>query len=498
MSNKNNPMEVTRILRTDAVSIHHYVYHPQTCYPRHIHYAEEQVIYCLSGSCIHTIDGAEHHLSAGEWVYIPPGAWHESRYPDPQLPERELVVSHMVNLIHPSAHDNRQTTDLQLSPQDFATAVAYCVRHHYEELIVPFAIFDEYGKPLYQADRFSDYADCCRECRSMYTGQPCLSENWDYLCDRTVRADMKCFDCPFGVNIYHKNIMFRDRVVGAVRAQRIPFGMQGSGREEPSIDAPVNTEIAFERIISQIADNLENYCYFDATRKTMLSNQQSIASFSDAQQKLLGQIQQSQDTILRLKINNHFLFNAFNSMAALALDAGNERLYGAILALADILRSNSKSPDMLISLRDELQTVRNYILIQKLRYGDRVSYTESFSDSGFMDIRIPPNTLQTIVENAFTHGFQRDIDNLEVEISILERNGLVTIKVFNTGKELSPADINRIRSGVSNNNGHGLSMVYAALERHFPRFIFDIGVREGRTVVTISVPYCDEKEGVME
>ncbi len=481
MNTYPNTVDIHSIISSKELDVYFVDNYPGTRYPRHIHYAQEQFVYCVSGESVHIIEGKEYRMKTGDWVYIPPKAWHESYNLEGGEVGRDLVVSHVVDVIKPVDFSDLPTGEIYFDSRDFAYAVSYCSSQHYEELSVPFAILDEFARPLYESSLFSKDDDRCMDCQQHYLDQPCLSENIDFL--HTNPVDMQSFRCPYDIEIYHQNIRLHDRVIGAVRAQHTPLEAGGSDPSDTSKDMR-----AFEKLIYQIASNLENYCYYEATRKALLTRQRSLKKGNDRQNQLLGELQKSKDTILRFRMSNHFIFNAFNSMAALAIEDGNTQLYDAIIALADIMRSHSKKLDTVVSLREELHVVDSYVYMQRLRYGDRISFRRRVEKESLYDIEIPANSLLTIVENAFTHGFIKNVASLDVRITVKQSKGFIHLNVSNSGSQMSESELNRIRNGLPNNNGHGLSMVYDALKQEYGNINFDIGVRNGRTVVSISLP----------
>ena len=113
----------------------------------------------------------------------------------------------------------------------------------------------------------------------------------------------------------------------------------------------------------------------------------------------------SQLEALQLQLNPHFLFNALNTIRAL-IPASSLQAREAVTKLAETLRVTlSSGEEMTISLRREIDVVRDYLSMEMLRFGDHLQVIENIDADAF-DAEIPPLLLLTIVENAIKHGVQ--------------------------------------------------------------------------------------------
>ena len=118
---------------------------------------------------------------------------------------------------------------------------------------------------------------------------------------------------------------------------------------------------------------------------------------------------------IKSHINPHFIFNALNSIRAL-VDENPERARTAITQLSNMLRSSMQAESQeLAPLSRELEIVKAYLALEKIRFEDRLNIEYNI-DSATRTLPIPPMMLQTLVENALKHG-----------ISKLKEGGLVTV-----------------------------------------------------------------------
>ncbi len=185
---------------------------------------------------------------------------------------------------------------------------------------------------------------------------------------------------------------------------------------------------------------------------------------------------------LRAQLQPHFLFNTLNSISVLIEDnprGANQML----LHLSDILRvmmHRTGTPE--VSLREELELIRNYLEIEQVRFRDRLTVRFE-SDPEALEARVPSLLLQPLVENAVRHGIaQRSTPGL-IEITSERNNGSVRITVRDNG--------GGIRTGSSTINGVGLRNTRARLKllyRDKHQFLLQ-NVDGGGLEALIEIPY---------
>ena len=118
---------------------------------------------------------------------------------------------------------------------------------------------------------------------------------------------------------------------------------------------------------------------------------------------------------LQLQLNPHFLFNALNSIRALIPATAPEAREG-VTRLAGVLRSTlTGKPGKTVPLVKELEVVRDYLAIEKLRFGEHLRVVETL-DPALDQVSIPPLMFLTLVENAIKHGVQHHEETATVQI----------------------------------------------------------------------------------
>lgn len=148
--------------------------------------------------------------------------------------------------------------------------------------------------------------------------------------------------------------------------------------------------------------------------------------------KLQASIKEAQLGLLKSQINPHFMFNALNNIRALILE-DQEKARGMITHLSDLLRySLSYTKVEKVSLKSEIEIVKNYFELVSIQYEDKLKY-EIILDYDTTDIKIPPMLIQLLVENAIKHGVANLPQGGDVKLRIKRHHNKLHINVSNAG-----------------------------------------------------------------
>jgi two-component system, LytTR family, sensor histidine kinase AlgZ len=133
---------------------------------------------------------------------------------------------------------------------------------------------------------------------------------------------------------------------------------------------------------------------------------------------------------LKSQINPHFLFNCLNSISALTTsDPGRAR--EMCVRLSEFLRSTLGLGERdSISWREEVELARNYLEVERVRFGARLGVQMNLEE-GCGECRVPPLVLQPLVENAIKHGVATLVDGGVILLESRLRNGVLELSVEN-------------------------------------------------------------------
>lgn len=135
---------------------------------------------------------------------------------------------------------------------------------------------------------------------------------------------------------------------------------------------------------------------------------------------------------LQSQINPHFLFNTLNIISQLAYIEGAEKTSDLTVTTSNLIRYNLRKLDQPVTLKDEVEHIKEYFMIQKARFQDRVTYEYDIEES-VLDQIIPSLTLQPILENAFVHGIEEKEQGGRITISIKEVDSIIQIQLSDNG-----------------------------------------------------------------
>ena len=206
--------------------------------------------------------------------------------------------------------------------------------------------------------------------------------------------------------------------------------------------------------------------------------------------------------ILQSQINPHFLYNTLNSIKWMATIQNAGGIADMTTALARLLKNVSKGTASMISLREELDLIKDYFLIQQYRYGGSVTIEYQIESDELYDCQIHRFSLQPIIENALFHGIEptgaagRII--VSAEATDVAGKKALMIRVTDNGIGMSEEMIHKVlREDADSHNKTeffrhvGISNVNKRIQYDFgPEYGITITSREGEfTTMTIRLPY---------
>ncbi|HZR66403.1 MAG TPA: histidine kinase [Terriglobales bacterium] len=188
-----------------------------------------------------------------------------------------------------------------------------------------------------------------------------------------------------------------------------------------------------------------------------LDSKERLAREQTETARLSAALSSAQLNALRLQIEPHFLFNTLNAIAGLIREGQGEAATNMLAGLSDFLRrvvEDTKSQE--IPLSEEMEFLHRYLEIQKTRFAERLLITVQVPDE-LLESQVPSFILQPMVENAIRHGIAKRVQGGELRISASRLNGMMTLRIYNDGPPLAPAQQN-------GQSGIGIANVRSRLE----------------------------------
>ena len=201
-------------------------------------------------------------------------------------------------------------------------------------------------------------------------------------------------------------------------------------------------------------------------------------------------------TALRSQMNPHFIFNALNSIQDLILKEDTEASYDYIVMFAQLVRNtlNYSNQDF-ISIEKELEFLKVYLQLEKLRFGEIFNYSILFDEKEY--IEVPSLMIQPFIENALVHGLMHKAGKKELHIAFHFKNNMMQCTITDNGIGRLKAEEIRKRQGK-----HHESFAIQAIEKRLKIFKKQYSEHIGYTIedlyekevatgtkVTLTMPY---------
>lgn len=196
--------------------------------------------------------------------------------------------------------------------------------------------------------------------------------------------------------------------------------------------------------------------------------------------------------VLQSQIKPHFLYNSFDAISCLALEGRNDEVYKIIKALGNFYRTSLSNGKEVVTVEEELQTVKSYITIQQIRY-DNIFTINMDLDDKVNEYKILKLVIQPLVENSIYHGIKAGRRNGTIFISTSLKNGYVEIVVKDDGVGISKEKLQSIKQ--QSTKGIGLRGTMERLNIFYngkSKFQVESEIKMG-TKITIHIPIEQEE-----
>ena len=160
-------------------------------------------------------------------------------------------------------------------------------------------------------------------------------------------------------------------------------------------------------------------------------------------------IQKAELRVLQEQIKPHFLYNSLETIGFLAIDAGADKVHSALETLGSFYRNFLSKGDREIPLKREITIIKDYLSLQKLRYGDILNDEYEIAPDTEKCL-IPKLILQPLVENSIYHGIRMKGEQGTIKISSFLENDDLHILVRDTGIGMTQEQINKVLSKEKN------------------------------------------------
>jgi two-component system sensor histidine kinase YesM len=276
-------------------------------------------------------------------------------------------------------------------------------------------------------------------------------------------------------------VYISNAITGSLRRLTRKIDRVGSGNFDVQVEVRGNDEVAalsrkFNSMVIQIKE---------------LVNEEYKAKLSEKNARVKA---------LEAQLNPHFLYNSLQAIASKAVLNGMKDVGRMIEALAHTFRYCVKGGNI-VTISEEIQHIRNYLAIHKIRFEDRLSVEISIQED-IEDLLIPKLSIQTIVENSVKYALEQATESILIRISTYSEEEKCIIEISDNGPGMAPELLDAVRESLrdtnwldSANDSIGLKNLNSRLKLMFGEdagLIIESGANKG-TNVKLILPI--EKQG---
>ena len=199
--------------------------------------------------------------------------------------------------------------------------------------------------------------------------------------------------------------------------------------------------------------------------------------------------------LIQAQVNPHFLYNTLDSINWMLIENEEYTISNIVVALGGLLRYSISNDGNLKTVADELEQIKNYLLIQQVRFGDRLKYSIDI-DTAIHQQLIIKLLLQPLVENAVVHGIENTVGLKTIVITGRHEGNDIVFSVEDNGAGIPERLLLELNESLKNevtafSSRHGLQNVHQRIRLAYsgPYGLTIESVYQKGTRVMIRIPY---------
>lgn len=239
---------------------------------------------------------------------------------------------------------------------------------------------------------------------------------------------------------------------------------------------------SISRRVSVILGNIQRIEGGDFNIETSLSGRDEFADIDRRIRKMAKEIERTINEnyiieaerkraelrALQMQINPHFMFNTLETINSFAKQAGLNEIAFISSKMGEILRYNIDCSNEYVCIKEEIQHIKSYLDIQRIRYSNKFEVYYDISEQA-KRCRVLKFILQPIVENTVKHAIQQGNEKYFISVVAQVSEDILTISISDDGKGIAPQQLERIRQNLNDRttntgNSIGLKNVHLRLK----------------------------------
>lgn len=491
----------------------HITFLPNMEQKKHLHTGDEQILYILSGKGLQWVDGEEFSLSYGKVFHIPPYAEHAVKNLGNE--PLEMIIVYNANsmnygeILPPVEFSKRYAIDNIKSIIDLA--MLQKVQDKFSRgSQMSIVIKDEKGEIITEPSNMVEF--CQLRCK--YDNNCHLKNKGKFYKDSETKVRSCCLDL---VTVYTP-IFVGDTYIGSINCGPVLLNEPSEKtikilQEEMKIDGNEGLVDAYLKIrvltkgrLHAIMESLITMSHFivetginHLAQKEL--HQKTIQILEEHRKKieLEKALNEVKMEALQAQLSPHFLFNTLSVIGELAYMQGAKEAAETTFALSNLLRTTLKRSEEMVKVKDEIDYIKDYLLIQKKRF-HHLLCEELDIDEELHEVEIPFMTLQILVENTIVHGLEDLGKEVLLRIEGRKQGEFAVFKVTDNGCGIKKETLEKLfdkKSDRKEGTGIGLINLKERFDYYYDgHYTFNIESQWGEgTQVYIKLPIHRKEKG---
>ncbi|KJS20705.1 MAG: hypothetical protein VR72_13035 [Clostridiaceae bacterium BRH_c20a] len=495
-----NKKNIDRLSRSSSIV----TVYPNVEHKSHIHPGYEEILYGLEGETIHSSNNNHFILRKGNLGIIYSGEQHI-------MVNNTDMPAQFLSIVYPTIPDMGETItieDVELLELVKITNLDTILGKLADNASLSVSLIDVSGNLLNESDKFPTF---CKLCIREKLGNCIINQN---NCVNSPEYKLSVFCCKFNVYSVQSPITINGRLLGYLGCG---YGRKTLPSQEKNLIKKFFSEevhkIALKEyfklgfanhhhlnsvaeVLALVSSSLVRVIIQAAREKQIDMYKLNLSIDKQRKAELENTLNEAKFRLLEAQVNPHFLFNTLNTIAQASFMEGAHTAASLTHALANLLRCSLGKVENLISIKEEMNYVNDYLFIQKNRFSTRFTVEVRVSYK-VEKVKIPFMTIMVLVENSIIHGFSNISYQGQLIINAFLEDGFGVIQVIDNGCGLSDEIIEQVNAfkeestlQKSTFKGIGLKNIYKRLQYYYgDNFEFNISVMKGKkTRVIIKLP----------
>lgn len=214
-------------------------------------------------------------------------------------------------------------------------------------------------------------------------------------------------------------------------------------------------------------------------------------------------VKNSEIKALQNQINAHFIYNVLEAIKMMAEIGENYEISDSVTALGELLRYGMRWTNRNVTVREEIEYIKNYIQLMNLRYDFIVQLSINMPEIVYAQ-EIPKMSLQPIVENAICHGIEELSEDATIYMKAIMEDGYYMIEITDSGKGMNEEQVDILMQKINgeievhggSGNGIGLKNVQDRIQLSFGEQygIKIVSKQDCFTKIIVALPYITQNK----